>query len=203
MASGSWRTRLVVVAALGLSTPAWASDRGEPTAATHIKALGSDIDALVALGIDRSPTFRELVAQVERRGGVVFVMRGRCPANQVVSCLLLDTAATVDGRLHRRVLIDNRRFRRSNLEIASIAHEFQHVLEAAEAGDVIDKTSLSAHFGRIGSANRLKTRRTMTYETEAARQVGERVLYELEHATPVKGATHSLGSPTDPLTRGA
>lgn len=179
MARWNRQARLVFVAALGLSTPAWASGSAALEDWPHIRAVTGDIEALIARGIERSPTFRELVTQVDRTGGVVIVMRGRCPASGVVACLLVHTVAKIEGRPYRRILIDDRRSGGSRAEISTIAHEFQHVLEAAEAGDLADTAGLAHHFARIGhSRSSVKTRIT-TYETEAARRVGQKVFHEL------------------------
>jgi len=63
----------------------------------------------------------------------------------------------------------------------AIAHELQHAIEATEAAEVIEKGDLAGLFRRIGYVSAMSDR-VMTYETEAARRLGDDVLEELQRS---------------------
>ena len=103
MARWNWRTRVVVaVGALGLSTPTWASDSGEPVDATYVSSVGPGIAALIATGMERSSSFWDLVARIERTDWAVFIMRARCPAPEIVA-YPADWALSAWPRARRRL----------------------------------------------------------------------------------------------------
>jgi len=65
---------------------------------------------------------------------------------------------------------------RRRIGIPALAHELQHAVEIAQAGDVRDERTLADLFRRIGWQSE---RRVSVFETEAARVVEERVRREL------------------------
>ena len=191
---------LVALVALAFAIPAQTADSAELVGRVQVRTVGPDLDALIVSGLDRSPTFRELINRLGRTDWLVFVVRGRCPEPEIVACLW-HRVGTFEGKPFLRIVLDNRQLRSSRLEISSLAHEFQHALEAAESDDVVDTASLSARFRQIGYVS-LRTPTATAFETEAARQVGMSVQRELDHGSSRKrpdlaGVRH--GVMTSPL----
>ncbi len=113
MASWNWRRLQLVTVALGISgMPVSAAEPGASvrTSASHVRAIGPDVQVLLDRGLARSESFRKLVAQVERSNWIVFALRGRCPERETVACLL-HTVVRTHGQKSVRIIIDNRRAR--------------------------------------------------------------------------------------------
>ena len=63
--------------------------------------------------------------------------------------------------------------------IAVIAHELRHAVEIAEAVDVVDRASLEALYGRIGTRRARCKGRSACYETAAAAETTAIVFREI------------------------
>lgn len=196
-----WNSQTVCSAILVLTTalfsaPAHAAEADE-NLSSHVRAVGSDIETLIAAGQERSATFRGLVARIERSDWGVFVLRGRCPEPAIVACLL-HTVVPMHGRRTLRVILDSRRLRPADVELGSLAHELQHVLEVAEFGAGDGEVLLPDRFRRLGFTS-LKTPTATAYETEAARRAGYTVLKELDARDPK--AHKSVATPSTSAVR--
>jgi len=102
--------------------------------------------AAIALGIERSATFRRLIEAIDRSDGLVYIQEGRCGGSER-ACLHL---SIVSGP-HRvlRVLVDPSRIAGGELT-ASIGHELQHALEALENPRIRTTTDVFNRFLLIG-----------------------------------------------------
>jgi hypothetical protein len=86
-----------------------AAHPGAGQQATHLRAVDPNISPLIALGIERSATFRQLVHAIDSHDSYVYVKEGRCGAG-APACFAGVTAAgstrfiwvKVDLRAHSR-----------------------------------------------------------------------------------------------------
>src|SRR5262245_38986795 len=70
-----------------------AQDLGLPDMPQRIRVHGPALRAAVALGIQRSATFRRLHAIIDASDGIVYVIDGRC-RHSVHACLVLSVTVT-------------------------------------------------------------------------------------------------------------
>jgi hypothetical protein len=167
---------IVLAGAVSVSAvhPAAQTDAPDPLAA--VKVSDPDLRRLIVETHERSATFRGLVEEIESSGWLVFVHEGRCPNRAAVGCLL-HVVGTYEGAPYLRVVVSHLA-RHPKEVMATVAHELQHVVETTQAGDVTDAESMRALFARIGTVS-MRTEMVTTYETEAARKVGDQVRREL------------------------
>lgn len=145
-----------------------------------VRPEDAGLRALIATGMERSVTFRELNARLDTEDVVVYVRSSPCTGG-VPACLVWATASAGP----RRLLIKLDRFGRSPDELtALLAHELQHANEVASAKDIIDLVSFQKAFASRG------WKHGAGYETEEAAKITRRVAAELA-ATP----TASRSSP--------
>ncbi len=124
----------VVLATIALIGGATVYAQGE---STSVRPEDAAIRELIASGLQRSATFRDLNTQLDRSNVVVYIRFSRC-AGKVAACLTWASA----GVNTRRLLISLDRFGRSPDELtALLAHEFQHANEVATASEITDVDS--------------------------------------------------------------
>ncbi len=100
------------------------------------------IRALIATGMKRSATFRDLNSRLDRSDVIVYVRSSRCPG-RVGACLAWASA----GGGVRRLLVTLDAFGRSPDELtALLAHELQHANEVAATLDITDLASFQRSF---------------------------------------------------------
>ncbi len=80
---------------------------------------------------------------------------------------------------YRYVLVRLQRFMSSGRQLAIMAHELQHAVEIADAPVITDEASLAREYKRIGYVNRYSTTPGIAFDSDAAVQMGYRVLQEL------------------------
>jgi len=122
--------------------------------------------------IDRSPTLRAIVGQIEQSDVIVHVT-----CEHFVS-------VTLEGRTVWGSAGPDVRYVRVQIDcmlpdqrlVAILGHELQHVAEIAAAADVVDSGSFTRLFKTIGYS--CGARWPERYETEQALEVGERVRQE-------------------------
>ncbi|MGH9384812.1 MAG: hypothetical protein ACRD2N_11050 [Vicinamibacterales bacterium] len=138
----------------------------------RLRSTETVVLATIQDGYRRSPTFAELVNNIERWDLFVYVERVRTLANGMRGCLLHGGS----GSRYLRVLLIKGMSRDQQTSV--LAHELQHVREFLEAGIVNNQAALEALFERIGD-RRLGADHKKQYETASALQVGLRVAQEL------------------------
>jgi hypothetical protein len=135
----------------------------------HVRAGDQKAAALLRLGVTASPTFRLLLDTLEHSDLVVYVetrpmsLPGR-----------LQLAAVASGCRYVRVSV--RVPARDSELIAWLGHELQHAVELAGAPEVLDQSSLTQYYQRIGSARRA----TATLETGKAQETWRKILDEVK-----------------------
>jgi hypothetical protein len=179
--------RLATLAVLMCAATAAARD-GMPSA---VRSSDRGLNEVMAEGYARSTTFRGLVDGIGRTDALVYVEAGICAFGHLDACLLPYLAVADGSRYLRVVLTEPVPWGRRDRLIALIGHELQHALEVAERPDVLDVTSMSEMFRRIGFP--LKSR--SGYETSAARAAGAAVLRDLHPPKPSGGASRRRADP--------
>ncbi len=137
---------------------------------SHVRATDPRIEAAIAYGIERSPTFRSLVDAIARSDLIVYIST---PPNMV---------APLEGEIHFVTSVGAYRYMRILIRgdlspwdrTATIGHELQHAREVAGAPDVVDNRTMDALFHRIGFGVGVDR-----HETDAARAVTVQVTQEL------------------------
>ena len=157
---------LAAIAAAGADTVA--AQSGSPA----VRPEDGGIRALIAGGMERSTTFRDLNARIDKGDVIVYVRFSRC-AGGVPACLLWASA----GPGRRYLLINLDRFGRSPDELtALLAHELQHANEVASKPEITDPASFRKVFASLG------WRHADGFETGEAREISRRVAAELRRA---------------------
>ena len=132
---------------------------------------GSDpaIAAAIEQTLERSPTFRQLMAAINRTDGIVYVHYGAC-GRSVLACLLLAVTQAGPNRiLHIRV---DRRRKGHDLMVA-IGHELSHAVELFNVPTVIDATTARNYYRRNAAIERY------SFETEEAIEIELKIDKEL------------------------
>lgn len=147
-----WLTGLVF--AVAFAEPAGAQAPVSPS----VRGTNPEITGAIASVWEQSPTFRQLAADIERVGGLVYVHRGTCGRN-VRACMLLNIRHAGPYR-QMNIRVDQRKTGR-DLMIA-IGHELRHVLEVLSEPGAVDADSIRIFYERIAPTERL------SFETQAA-----------------------------------
>jgi hypothetical protein len=165
--------RLVVLAAIAAGGGGVNAQGGSPA----IRPEDAGIRVLIASGMERSATFRDLTAQVDHADVIVYIRFSRCPRG-IPACLVWITADTGP----RRLLIKLDRFGRSLDELTAwLAHGLHHANEVGSAPEVRDLASFERFFATRGWKHR------DGFETEEARTITRKVAAELIRAEPDAG----------------
>jgi len=165
----------LALAALALATTAGAAQEpGGPDSHPPVRLRAADAKAaaLVAAGMARSTTFRELVQTIEHSDLVVYVETR--PFLRVPGQMQLLAATT--GCRHVRVSV-----RTPGLDtelVAWLAHELTHAVEVATAPGVRDQAGLRRLYQRIGRAGRDGD----DAESGAAEEIWTKVVHEMRAA---------------------
>ena len=156
----------VVVATIVAAGGGTVSAQNGPPA---VRAESDAVRALIAGGMQRSETFRELSARLDTSDVVVYVRFSPCSGG-VPACLVW--ASTGAGA--RRLVIKVDRFGRTVDELmALLAHELQHANEVATASEITDVASFQASFASRG------WKHLAGFETGEATRITKQVAAEL------------------------
>ncbi|MEO8501677.1 MAG: hypothetical protein ABI565_12230 [Vicinamibacteria bacterium] len=168
-------TIIVLLLELFVARTALAATEPAPPSWARTRPTSRGAIALLANAAQRSSIITSLLGVLERSDLVVYVadsMPGAEGGSAASHLVFLSLDSTT-----RYVLIQVDRFRLSPIEsIVALGHELRHAVEVAEAREVRDTTTLVQLYRRIGREGQ-KNR----FETEAARDTGNRVRRELAH----------------------
>jgi hypothetical protein len=146
----------------------------EPAARpAHVRSESADLLALIQATADQSPTVRALIDRLDRSDVVVYVRARPLPS------------ASIDGRTgllsaaagSRYLVIELACPRSVLVQSVTLAHELHHAVEIADAPEVVSAVTLERFYAEIGEKKGDPGH--WTFETAAARAVGERVRREL------------------------
>ena len=119
-----------------------------PIGGRRVRTTNPVINAAFALGIERSPTFRERLAEIQATDGLVYVEDGTCGTNSVAACLVGRLVVAGPSRL-LHIFIDLRKATGCRL-VATIGHELQHTVEVLHDRSVRSGEAMYFLFARIG-----------------------------------------------------
>ena len=164
---------IIVVAVRYFVAPVVAQVPGEQFV-PHVRSEVPEGGALVEELVRRSPTAREIVAELDRSTVVVYV-RYR-----------LFKESTLVGRIGLLSAVGDRRYLIVELAwgllrvqaLQALAHELYHATEIARAPEVVDTATLFRHYSRIGDGV-VATGGRQSFETWAAVETTSRVHREL------------------------
>jgi hypothetical protein len=157
----------------GLMTATIFAEEVQPTVA-RVRAESAYLRALIHHAADESPTVRALVDRLNRSDVVVYVRPARLSPTLDGRTGLLSVAGGV-----RYLVIELACPRSARVQSVTLGHELQHAVEIADAPEVVSARTLERFYSGIGIPDGDPGRRT--FETAAARAVGERVRRELTH----------------------
>jgi hypothetical protein len=160
-----WSAMLVSAAAEAGTCP--------PTLPSQVRVMDCRLAALLADGLTRSATLRQLVDRIAALDGIVYVVfEPTPPVNKTLRGALSQPVA-VSGRVRllRIVVRDNR----GDAALATVAHELRHATELLEEPGALTDAAVAALFLRIGIELR-----PGVFETDAA-IVSERAVFRELH----------------------
>ena len=155
-------TTIVTIVACSLNRPA--AGHADNRQVSPVRSGDTSITQLIAQAVERSPTFKRLVAGIEASDGIIYVEAGVCP-ERFVACLPFWMVST--GR-HRfmRIVVDRRRLDSDRRMAGAIAHELQHATEVLDDRFVTTGTKMHFFYRRYAPTG------TTRFETEAAIHAG-------------------------------
>ena len=159
-----------VLCALALAASATSAASPPKAAIPRLRPLDSWSKALVARGLEESPTFRALVDRLARADVIVYVEVG--PKVASASGALRFVGASASFRFVHVSL--DQSLTHTEL-VAVLGHELQHAVEIAGSPDVRDLESFRRYYQQQGEVGA----EFGWFETEAARRVGRRVREDL------------------------
>jgi hypothetical protein len=145
-------------------------------AGTRIRAGSPYLRLVIASGMEMSPTFREIVNQLEGSDLIVEVRCSRFKASTLVGRTALLSAQPAV----RYVLVEVGCPVSSLPALCIIGHELRHALEIASARSVVDSESLALLYTQIGFPTQGKNS-YVQFETADALEAGARIHHELLH----------------------
>jgi hypothetical protein len=135
----------------------------------RVRSSYAYLRAMIEEAVQRSATFRRLVAAIEATNGIVYVEHGSCRQG-VHACLSLNVTAAGDYRI-LRVTVDARQ---PDWDVmALIGHELRHAIEVLENAALVDPTGV---FQFYAQHHLVKDR---PFETDAAIDAGDAVRKEV------------------------
>ena len=146
----------------------------------RLRPIHKRVEMLIATGMDRSATFRQLVRRIERSDVIVYVeARHDLRDGMGGSMRFLARSAT-----HRFVRIQLNADYNNHTLVALLGHELQHVVEVAEHAEVQSPGDLRAFYRRTGVRTGPDT-----FDSEEARHAGYQVRDEMQgNPAPAHGA---------------
>ena len=140
-----------------------------------LRCFNAGLMDLIQHGMARSATLQDLTSHLERAGVIVYVSyshelpRGTAGRTRLI-------AASAGWRYLSTELSDE--LSRADL-LSLLAHELQHAVEIADEPGAVDDASLIALYRRLGADERSNGAGSIWFETQAAINVGRKVLMEV------------------------
>jgi hypothetical protein len=139
----------------------------------RVRTLDAHVSDMLAVGYQRSTTFRRLVDVLEDSDVIVHVERRAI----VSDTAFLHFVTHAGGNRYLRITLDSELT--SDAGVALLGHELQHAVEVARAPWVVDVASFEELYRAIGHSSCEEPRRC--FDTTAAVDAGRRVRMELRN----------------------
>ena len=128
------------------------------------------VEMLIATGMDRSATFRQLVRRIERSDVIVYVEARRDLRDGVGGSMRFLARSATDRFVRIQLNADYS----NHTLVALLGHELQHVVEVADHAEVQSPDDLREFYRRTGVRTGPDT-----FDSEEARQAGYLVRAEI------------------------
>lgn len=145
-----------------------------PQDGSHVRTMNTHLQTVIAEGMARSSSFRELVTRIDASDVIVYAELECTMSERLFGNLTFMSAA--GGR--RFVMIRISCALTSPAQVAALGHELRHAVEIANAPSVVNEVSLAAEYRRIGFPARAVSR---GFDSRAAIETGQRIWVELSH----------------------
>jgi hypothetical protein len=167
-------TTLLVSFVLGQAVFAKTEPKSKPvTVARSLRSLRCSDEFLLDMldrGLSQSATLRDLESHLERSQVIVYMARSVLPTGLVGKTTLIGAG---NGWRYLSLRVDSRVEPVDVLTV--LGHELQHVVEIADAKEVVDQASLAALYRRIGVSSSGADIGSLAFETAEALAMGRRV----------------------------
>ena len=130
----------------------------------RVRSNSARIVDAIALGVERSATFRGLVDTIDATDGLVFVEEGRCGHSGIRACLLLSVTVAGPHRL-LRILLEPNKAPGCEL-VEAVGHELQHAVEVLHERRIRSDLQIHNFFDRLARAV------SGRFETDEAMEAG-------------------------------
>jgi hypothetical protein len=150
------------------------ADRGIRSA--RVRAADARTAVLLTQGLERSSTIRGLVNALEQRDVIVYLEMQPALKKRLAGTMTWLSAA----KTHRYVRVSISPELSTDMAIATMGHELRHVLEVANAPEIVNEATLEKYYRAHGEGNRSHGN---GWDTEAARVAGDEVRRELADRT--------------------
>lgn len=161
---------VTIACLLALIHPAAATGGLDERTVPRLRPESADAARLIDQGLQRSPTFRRLVARLEASDVIVYV-RLRPDMSESLGGSLRFLARSASDRF---LLVSLNRRNSPAMLVAFLGHELQHVAEVADSPDVTGQEELRQLYRRIGVRVRADA-----FDSRAAQLAGQAVRLEL------------------------
>jgi hypothetical protein len=139
----------------------------------RVRTLDAHVSDMLAIGYQRSATFRGLIDTLEDSDVIVYVERRAI----VSGTAFLQFVTQAGGNRYVRITLDTELT--ANAGVALLGHELQHAVEVARAPWVVDIAAFGDLYRAIGHSSCEEPQRC--FDTTAAVDAGRRVRMELRH----------------------
>jgi hypothetical protein len=152
---------------------------GQTSAAgPHVRTDDPQLRKLISRGLTESPTFLEIVSQIDQLSGLVFVVASQCgKLSELSACLDHDVRERGGFRYLRVNMLPGEPEAR---QLPLLAHELQHALEVLSDESATSQENVAKLYERIG--RRLPG--VGNFETDAALRVQKAVVREMRSYRP-------------------
>lgn len=188
------RSVIVWLALVSLPTLTCAAEPGTRPGGPRIRPQDARTAKFLDQGLKRSPTMRALANRIEAGDVIVYV--GVSPFMKSHLSGALSFVTTGGDFRYVRASINSDLV--PDLMIATLAHEFQHVIEVLDEPTVVDDHSLAQLYRRIGIASSNGSQ--SQWETLAAQAMGRQVRREL-FSKPATAVVTLAASDVDAYSR--
>ena len=158
---------LVIVVVLGAHLHA---DGSIANPKARVRPMHTRVGTLLATGMDRSATFRQLVRQIEESDVIVYIEARHDLRSGVGASMRFVTRSATDRFLRIQLNADYS----DHTLVALLGHELQHVVEVADQPAVQSADDLRAFYRRTGVRTGPDS-----FDSELARDTGYQVRAEL------------------------
>jgi hypothetical protein len=153
---------------------------GQRNQTPRLRCDNARIRELIQFALERSDSFRDLIATLDLSDRIVYVEEGSCPGRTLRSCLfLMPNARNLVVHINPREPIRG--------AAAALAHELYHAAEIERSADVADAEGLRALYERIGEQSCVAQSHNGCWETRAARAFEALVVRQLASGKTGKG----------------